>query len=162
MITLVPTEKTLELAKQYATKIGSLNKSITNGEINNQGALGELAVRTYLGLENKLESTYDYDFIYNGKKVEVKTMGTNFIPNNTYLCAINKNSSFQQCDIYVFCFLNNKTKKVYIAGWIEKDLFYNKCYYQEKNKPFLSLTSGLKEDQYLVSINELNKMELLK
>ncbi len=89
-------------------------------------------------------------------------MGTNYVPNKTYLCAINKNSAFQDCDVYVFCFMNNNNKKIYFAGWINKQEFYEKCYYQEKNKPFLSLEKGLKQDQYLVSINELKEMELLK
>ncbi len=68
MITLVPSEKTILIAKQYADKVGVLNKSITNGDRNEQGALGELAVRSYLGLDLNLNGTYDYDFIYNGKR----------------------------------------------------------------------------------------------
>lgn len=162
MIVCTPSQDTLSKANQIAKIQGNLKNSITNGERNSQGVLGELAVKKYLGINADIKGTKDYDFIYNGKKIEVKTMGTNYNPNDTYICSINKNSAFQDCDIYVFCFLNLKTNKLFIYGWCTKKYFYENCYYQPKGEPVRGLEKGLKEDQYRLKVTNLNKMKELK
>jgi len=72
-----------EKAQSWANDIGRLPNSITNGRGNEAGRLGELALAEYLGVD--LADKKDYDMIYNGEKIEVKTKRRTVNPLNTLM-----------------------------------------------------------------------------
>jgi len=100
------------------------NRSKANGSKEEQfvGLLGEILVKKYLKIEHKYSEGFDggYDFIYKGKKFDVKTMGRNVNPKEYF---VNNFITYQlkyDCDGYIFCSLNKKTNKLSICGWVTK------------------------------------------
>jgi hypothetical protein len=101
------------------------NRSNANGNKEEQfvGLLGEILVKRHLNIEHNYSNGFDggYDFIYKGKKFDVKTMGRNVDPKDYY---VNNFICYQldyECDGYVFCSLNKKTNKLTICGWVTKE-----------------------------------------
>jgi hypothetical protein len=79
MITLDINNEQIQRAENLYP-FGALNGSITNGRSNIYGALGEVVVMDYYShLDVDADSTYDYDMIIDGHKVDV---------NHTLLCSI--------------------------------------------------------------------------
>ena len=71
MIEVEITKDIVDKCQHKAMKIGKLNNSITMGEGNLSGVIGEYVVLQYLeGSEWK--NTYDYDLIHDDKKIDVK------------------------------------------------------------------------------------------
>ena len=70
MITLDINEEQIQRAEALYP-FGALNGSITNGKSNIYGALGEVVVMDYYRhIDIDTESTYDYDLIIDGHKVD--------------------------------------------------------------------------------------------
>ena len=61
----------IDLANKMSSSMGALNNSITKGRGNVIGFLGEIIVAKELGIT--LDNTYDYDLIFNNKKIDVKS-----------------------------------------------------------------------------------------
>ena len=59
----------IRAATDWAENLGGIYNSITKGDGNYAGRLGELALAKHLGVEVKDHK--DYDLIYNDSKVEV-------------------------------------------------------------------------------------------
>jgi hypothetical protein len=112
-----------EAEKLY--NFGSLNGSITKGDGNIFGALGEVAVYYYFKDWGVVDftSTYDYDTIINGHKIDVKTKRCNYKPKDNYLCSISNFNTRQKCDYYFFCRVMTDYSKVFMLGYISKERF---------------------------------------
>jgi len=122
MILIKPTIPQIETAKRLAAEMGDLNNSITHGEGNVYGFLGELVVADYLGVP--LCNTFDYDLIRNGKRLDVKTKHCTSMPLPEYECSVAAYNIEQQCDYYIFCRIIKDFSRGWILGWIAKDEFY--------------------------------------
>tara|TARA_R110000824_G_scaffold28889_1_gene96610 strand:+ start:638 stop:1141 length:504 start_codon:yes stop_codon:yes gene_type:complete len=101
------------------------NRSEANGSKEEQfvGLLGEVRVKEFFNIDHKFENGFDggFDFIYKGKKFDVKTMGRNVDPKPYY---VNNFITYQldyDCDGYIFCSLNKKTNKLSVCGWVTKN-----------------------------------------
>lgn len=101
------------------------NRSKANGSKEEQfvGLLGEIRVKEFFNIDHKFENGFDggFDFIYKGKKFDVKTMGRNVDPKPYY---VNNFICYQldyNCDGYIFCSLNKKTNKLSVCGWVTKE-----------------------------------------
>ena len=99
-----------------------------NGDKKQQytGMLGEYVIKKKLGLEADLTEGFDggWDLEYKGKKIDVKTTGRRVPPREWY---VHNLVSFQKdfdCDIYIFCTLNQQTYELHVDGWIEKEEFF--------------------------------------
>jgi len=90
----------IEQAVQWANDLGGIKNSITNGAGNLAGRLGEIALANHLGVE--LADEKDYDMIYKGEKIEVKTKRRTVPPKGFYDVSVAKTSTHQQPDRYVF------------------------------------------------------------
>tara|TARA_R100001530_G_scaffold74857_3_gene52668 strand:- start:4097 stop:4669 length:573 start_codon:yes stop_codon:yes gene_type:complete len=99
----------VDRAKEWAESIGSLNRSIISGEGNFAGRIGELALAHYLGVE--VEDHKDYDLIYKGDKIEVKTKRRSCAPLPDYDVSVAKTSGHQKADRYIFISLQFSEKK---------------------------------------------------
>ena len=62
----------IKKAEHLANKMGRLNNSITKGQGNVHGFLGEIIVSNFL--KSELCNTYDYDIIHNNFKIDVKNV----------------------------------------------------------------------------------------
>lgn len=111
-----------------------LNNSITGGDGNVSGALGEIVVRdVYKG---KQANTYDYDVILNGKKVDVKTkrFAGWRTPNKEWNLNVSDYNAKQKCDYYCFVGVTYDLSTVYIFGFIKKSNFLNQSVFRRKGE----------------------------
>ena len=113
------------------------NRFDFNGSMEQQyvGLIGENMVRNYLGLPYSFSVGFDggYDFIFNGNKVDVKTMGRSVDPKSHY---VNNFVAYQRefdCDIFYFTSINKKTSTISLCGWIWKKDFILEASYFEKD-----------------------------
>ena len=84
----------------------SLNGRSVNKNSYAAGVIGELAVSQALaspGIAHSHDDTYDYDFLAQGIRIDVKTTNFNYRPitssNNAMLTDYLRN---QKCDVYIF------------------------------------------------------------
>lgn len=87
------------------------------------GLLGEVIIKKHLGIDYKLQSNFDggFDFIYKGKRIDVKTMGRKVYPKPYY---VNNFIAYQKhfnCDAYIFCSLNKINYDLTVCGWVTKE-----------------------------------------
>jgi hypothetical protein len=140
-----------------------LNGSITKGKSNIYGAIGEIIVYDYfLDYLSIIQcNTFDYDFIINDFKVDVKTKRTTVKPKDNYLCSISSFNIKQKCDYYFFIRVLESFKIGYMLGFISKDEFYKKAVFNkvgEKDNNYFKF----KDDCYNIEISQLNKFKKRK
>ena len=152
----------IESAHEMANEMGSINNSITHGAGNAAGFLGEIAIRSYLGAPPM--STKDYDFIYNGDRIEVKTKRRTVKPLSHYDVSVAKVSGHQEPDWYCFLSLefNEKIngeyyniKNVWYLGLLSYSDFWSKATKWEQGQVDESNWFVTHADMYNVPISEL-------
>ena len=86
------------------------------------GCIGEVAASAYL--ESQLQHYFEFDLIYNGHKIDVKTIIRSVRPMAHYACRITIHSHIQDCDIYLFACAVHKDRcfypSAYLCGWASK------------------------------------------
>lgn len=123
----------------------SLNKSITNGERNVMGTLGELCYLTLIATIYDLddityEPTYNYDIKIGEVKIDVKSKQRNVQPQSDYAASIVAYSKDKQlCDYYAFTTItvgNNPTnfKDFYFLGHIKKHDYFSQATFMKKGQ----------------------------
>tara|TARA_R110002020_G_scaffold46539_12_gene132366 strand:- start:1985 stop:2482 length:498 start_codon:yes stop_codon:yes gene_type:complete len=118
----------VEAAWKKSKAMGRIRHSITKGNGNFAGFLGEEIAKDYLGVES--ENTYDYDLIADGIKYDVKTKRCTSRPSTKYDCTIYAYNTKQKCDRYLFVRIGyvdksweELTGKAWILGYYEKEDF---------------------------------------
>ena len=76
-------QEMIDQASLWANDLGGIKNSITRGDGNFAGRMGELALAKHLGLE--VSDRKDYDMIFDGKKIEVKTKRRSVKPKEDYV-----------------------------------------------------------------------------
>lgn len=149
-------DRLIEKAQRKSKEMGRLNRSITKGDGNIAGFIGEEIARyVYNG---KLYNTYDYDLILpDGRKADVKTKRTTvekILPH--YECSIYEEGKFQKCDLYIFCRVNMNTKIAFLIGSLPKDKYFEKAKFMRKGQYDPDNGFYVKHNCYNVSVNELD------
>lgn len=116
----------IELAEWAADQVPDLKNSIRGRKGRIVGALGEIAFSVLADLEPFTHATYDYDFIYDGLRYDVKTKDRTVPVRPTYEASAYAKNIQQDYDIYVACSLfRDKATQMYqsvtIIGWITKE-----------------------------------------
>jgi hypothetical protein len=126
MIEVDISKEMLDHAKIRAEKLGTLRNSITKGEGNIAGILGELAVQKVMGGE--IKDTRNYDILLPDEtKVDVKTKRCRSQPSPHYECSISDYNTMQKCDKYIFVRVLENYTKAWILGSKEKEKYYNEA-----------------------------------
>ena len=106
----------------------SLNGRSVNKNSYATGVIGELAVSqalASLGISHNNEDTYDYDFLAEGIRIDVKTNNFNYAPirdsNNVMLTDYLRN---QKCDAYIFVATCKTDNIARIMGCCAKHWFW--------------------------------------
>ena len=90
-------------ANKKSKNMGKLKNSITSGEGNLAGFLGEEIIKFDLGEKCTECNTYDYDIILKNKiKIDVKTKRTTVEPLDYYECSVAEYNTKQKCHVYAF------------------------------------------------------------
>lgn len=130
MIELVPTKREISIAKRKSSEMGKLKNSITSGNGNVYGFLGELLVNRYIS--GKIENTYDYDIIKGKLKIDVKTKTCTSKPQPDYFCSVAAYNIRQKCDYYFFVRIMNDFSRAWLLGACSKDYFYKTARFDRK------------------------------
>jgi hypothetical protein len=102
------TPEQLERAKHRNT-FDVLKNSIKNGEGTYLGSVGEIVLIEHYknkGVKFVDGQKYDYDFIINDFKIDVKTQSIKYKPKPNFTCHIPNFNIKQDCDFYAFMFIN--------------------------------------------------------
>tara|TARA_R100000152_G_C6778909_1_gene210013 strand:+ start:3203 stop:3685 length:483 start_codon:yes stop_codon:yes gene_type:complete len=156
MIEVKITEDMKKRAWQKSREMGKLNNSITKGEGNIAGFLGEEIANTLV--KGNITNTYDYDIIKDGKKYDVKTKRCTGKPRDYYECSVAAFNTRQDCDSYVFVRIENikgKWGRAWILGQYPKDQYFKDAKFLKKGQKDGDNGFLVKADCYNISIKNL-------
>jgi len=157
MIEVLITREQIELAEELFT-FRNLKNSITKGESQIYGALGEIVVIEYYkkhGVNAEHVGTFDYDIIIANKKVDVKTKKVNNPPQLFHNATIPAFNVLQKTDIYYFVYVMSDMTKAYLVGWLYKEEFFNKAELKRSGEVD-RLGWKFKADTYVTQLKNLN------
>ena len=157
MIEIDITKDMIEQCKAKAEDIGRLKNSITEGQGNLAGIVGEYIVHKYLK-DSEWQNTYDYDLIENNKKIDVKTKRCSSKPRDNYDCSVAETSLHQDCDEYIFVRILNDLSKAWILGRMGRDAFFKKAKHMKKGQVDKSNNFTVHANCYNLIIKELDKI----
>lgn len=161
MIQFDITQDILDRAVSKSKEMGKLNNSITMGEGNLAGFIGEEIVSKFIG--GTIDNTYDYDIVCKGKTYDVKTKRCTSPPKQFYDCSVAAFNVKQRCDQYVFVrvqYKNNKYGPAWILGCKNKKEYFEKARKLSKGEIDPSNNFVVKADCYNMSIDELDTLEV--
>lgn len=165
IVTIPVTKEMLAQAEAKAKQMGCLNKhSMMKGERNVEGVLGELAALAFLPQATPTD-TYDNDLRIGKLTIDVKTKRLTNRPNLGYDCSIYGYNPNQNCHLYLFAGVKPDFGVVWLSGFLEKGTFYKKATYfpAGSHRPLGGgRTLEYKKDNYVVQINQLNRIQILK
>ena len=143
-------------AMKKAKEMGQLNNSITRGQGNIAGFIGEEVARHVLGGEEN--NTYDYDLITGkGLRVDVKTKRTSVKPKDYYECSVAALNTKQDCDYYAFVRVHNDMHTAWFLGVYPKESYYQDAKFLKKGEVDPSNNFTVKSDCYNLPISSLQE-----
>jgi len=157
MIEIQLTKDIINKCESRANEIGNLNNSITSGEGNLAGVIGEYLVHKHLE-GSKWENQYGYDLKYKNKTIDVKTKRSKYKPLEFYDVAIAETSLHQECDEYIFVTILNDMSKAWIVGGMEKEKYFNSARKMIKGQVDPSNNFKVKSNCYNMKIEKLNQI----
>lgn len=145
----------LDRARTKASSLGSLRNSITNGDGNLIGFLGEEIAHSVLG--GYINNSYDYDIVLDdGMTVDVKTKKTSVPPKDHYECSVAAFNTKQQCDMYCFVRVKSDLSCGWFLGTYNKEAYYKDAVLLKKGDVDLSNNFIVKANCYNMKISDLN------
>ena len=147
-------------ARSMAKDLGKLKNSITKGEGNVAGFVGELIALDYLG--GVKANTYDFDIVSGGKTYDVKTKRCTSPPKPHYDCSVAAFNTKQRCDVYFFVrvqFQGDRPVKALVLGQKDKAEYFKQARKLKKGEVDPSNNFKVKADCYNLSINKLERVE---
>ena len=148
------TEEHIKKAAALAEELGELKNSITSGQGNLAGFLGEVIVAEMTGANHS--NTYDYDLLLpNGKSVDVKTKRTNYPPKGNYECSVAAFNTKQKCDFYAFVRVKNDLSCAWVLGFYDKTKYFRDAKFCKKGEYDPDNGFTFKADCYNIAINKL-------
>ena len=163
MLQLPFDNKMIREATDWAENLGGINNSITRGDGNYAGRLGELALAKHLGVE--VEDHKDYDLIYNGEMVEVKTKRRATKPKSNYTVNIAATSKHQKPDKYAFLSIEyadrdsggnySDLQYIWLCGYKSAEQFFEEAEFWPKGTPDPPAFKTHR-DMYVMKIGELD------
>jgi hypothetical protein len=158
MIEVDITEEMLNIAKQRADNLGVLRNSITRGQGNTAGYVGEIAVQKILG--GDIKDTRNYDIVFpDGVKADVKTKRCKSKPSPHYECSISDYNTMQKCEKYVFVRVLNDYSKAWILGSKDKEQYFQEAVFVQQGQLDPSNGWRAKCDCWNLPISSLDSLE---
>jgi hypothetical protein len=159
MIEIPVSDEALLKARKQAVEMGKLNNSITKGQGNVAGFVGEIVTAELLGATQ--QNTYDYDLVLiNGQTVDVKTKRTSVTPLPHYDCSVAKLSTHQSCDNLAFVRVKNDYSVAWFLGMIPRLQYYEVARYMNKGDVDPDNGYVVKSSCYNLSIEDLWKVSI--
>jgi len=157
MVEVEITEEMKKRALDKAREMGKLKNSITSGEGNIAGFLGEEVANQII--RGQIRNTYDYDIIdYGGEKWDVKTKRCTGEPKEYYECSVAAFNTKQKCHNYAFVRIENingQWGRAWFLGAYKKDDYFNDATFLKKGQIDPSNNFKVKADCYNMPISKL-------
>lgn len=116
-------EEMRQRADAMARELGVLRNSITHGQSNIFGKMGELVAHSVLG--GHYIDDRDADIVLaDGRAADVKSKGRAVPPQPHFDCTVSAFNTQQMCDLYVFTSVLKDLSKGWVLGWYPKKQFY--------------------------------------
>jgi len=131
----IPDAKRRELlheAANWSRSLGSLRGSIESGDGNVAGRFGELVFQDLFG--GRIADEYDYDLVYNGFTIDVKTKRRTVGAKPHYEASIADWNPDQDCDLYYFMSVrvgDDPYRHVDLLGYISPDDYHDAATFHE-------------------------------
>jgi hypothetical protein len=163
----------INTVEQYLQHHNLANRDIEDGDYEKQktGLIGELSVHKYLlgcypDLSEK-QNDFDggYDINYNGRLIDVKTMGRRSDVRADYVNNFYLLQSSHNADTIVFCSYHMIDKVVEICGWLPKAVLpVRGIYYAAGTKRVRKDGSSFtfRQHNYEVENSNLDDIDILK
>ena len=153
------------LEKAISRDRGKYNdRSFMGGKGNVVGFIGEYIVQELRPLYDHVDS-FNYDFIADGFKVDVKTKAQTVSksPKGHYEASVDVNSMHQSTEYYIFCRVYRDKQGNMPYGWvvgsISKKKFLEKARRLEKGKPDGNNGYIVKQDCYNICYDQLKPLK---
>lgn len=161
MIEIKITDELLTRAKETCQH-GVLKGSVNKGKFNIIGYLGEALFELHYKNAKRMNN-FDYDFLLDGKRIEIKSTKTPCAPGPNFRSDVYAFNTRQACDYYFFVHIKNDMSIGWLTGYLSKQEFIRtatvrKAGTVETYKDGSSKT--LKGDSYSVLVKDLKKPRL--
>lgn len=154
MLEVEITPTMLAQAQIKSQEMGKLRNSITAGEGNLAGFVGEQVALSILG--GQWINSYDYDLILqDGTLVDVKTKRTSVKPLPEYDCSVAAYNTKQKCDAYAFVRVHNSMSMGWYLGIMSRDKYFEGAEYMKKGSIDPSNGFRVKATCYNLKIHQL-------
>jgi len=166
MIEFKINKEDINKAQILAENLGELNNSITKGEGNVAGYIGQIKVLEIIPDTKpclKKPDLYDFDIVFkNVFKIDVKTKRTamDFVLPY-YEASIADYNPNQKCNIYLFTRVNIEKKIGWLIGYISPSEYYKKSHFLKKGELDESNNYVVKADCWNLPYRELYPIEQL-
>lgn len=148
-------------AAEMALDMGAIRNSITRGQGNLSGFLGESIILRHLG--GVYSPCKDYDIISeSGMKIDVKTKRTSAEPLEYYQCSVASTSLHQKCDAYAFVRVMNDMTRGWVLGLITRDEFFSNAVFYKKGEKEGDNGFTVKQDCYSMTIKDINEKSTIQ
>lgn len=147
------TQNHIQKAKTLANELGTLRNSITAGDGNLAGFVGEVVMAEVLDARHA--NTYDSDLLWNDITIDVKTKRTTVAPKDYYECSIAAYNTKQNCDLYAFCRVNANMDTLWFLGMIPKETYFQKARFLKKGQVDGDNNFVVKADCYNMEIKDI-------
>ena len=108
----------------------SLRNSITKGDSQMYGAIGEVVVMDYLkasGVPTEYVGCRDYDLMCDAVSIDVKTIRVNKPPRDTHNANISAHNTRQKTFMYLWAYVLEDMSTAWLVGWIDKETFFEEA-----------------------------------
>ena len=160
MIEVEITEDMKRRAWVKARKMGEINNSITHGDGNIAGFIGEEIANAII--QGDINNTYDYDIIDGDITYDVKTKRCTSPPKSFYECSVAEYNTKQKCDRYVFVRIENikgKWGRAWVLGWMDKKKYFKKAVKLRRGDVDESNGFIVKANCFNMKIKDLNSFD---
>ena len=160
MIEVEITDEMKRRAWVKARQMGEINNSITHGDGNIAGFIGEEVANSII--QGSINNTYDYDIIKDDITYDVKTKRCTSAPKDFYECSVAAYNTKQKCDRYVFVrleWVNKRWKRAWVLGWMDKKKYFKQAVSLKKGDIDESNGFVVKANCYNMKIKDLNSFE---
>ena len=145
----------VKIAHEKAKKLGVVKRSITKGDGNFVGFIGEHLAQSVYGGE--LINTFKYDLVLpDGRRLDIKTKLTGYFPKPDYDCSVTDFQIDYDCDGYIFVRVLSDYQKGWVLGHISKKDFKDNSTYHKKGDKEGNFI--FKHSCYSVKISQLEEL----
>ena len=158
IIKIPVTQDIITRAEAMSNDMGALRNSITHGDGNIAGFIGEIIFCDFIKGEHS--NTYDYDVVKDGEKWDVKTKRCTSPPKSFYECSVANFNTSQACDNYCFMRIQQNDGRwgdAYLLGWMPRVVYYDAAKFLKKGDIDPSNNFRVKADCWNLPISKLRR-----